>query len=211
MPPPWGWLAAGVLLGAVVPGGVDTSPPTGFGRASTVVGAALMAAGPTEPAAPTAAVPALGNGLEASSAPAASVPSTAVPASRAVPETTPRPVPRRPAPRVTDAATRSVLGTVQTFGAAWSRLDATSTRRVWPAADGAVLTRAFTGISEQRLTLRGCAVSVDRQDATARCAGTLRYRPRVGDHATQTRYGPWDFTLEKQRAGWVITTVKAPR
>jgi len=81
---------------------------------------------------------------------------------------------------------------------------------VWPAADRAALTRTFTGISEQRLTLRDCAVSVGRQDATARCAGTLRYRPRVGDQGTRTRYGRWDFGLKRQQSGWVITTVKAP-
>jgi hypothetical protein len=288
-PPRWSWLAAGVLLGAVLPGRVDTAPPTRFGHLpagtsvamnatslsiadatrlpaarrpmpgsghasaglSATVGATsatpLAHARPSAPSS-TSGMPwmtapgwtsgkvSVGDSLRSTwhqalmntgfagaqafaggeyrspgvpPATVAPVGPTLIGARAAKEATSPREA-RREMPATADAATRSVLGTVQTFRTAWSRLDAASTRRVWPAADRAALTRTFTGISEQRLTLRDCAVSVGGQDATARCAGTLRYRPRVGDQATRTRYGRWDFGLKRQQAGWVITTVRAP-
>lgn len=199
-PPPWGWLAAGLLLGAVLPGPKDTAPPTRLGVASTL--------GLTIPTM-EAAAPAPPNEAPAATSPAPMVlPAAAAPAGEAT-----APPARSEARRRTRAATpgsREILGTVEAFGTAWSRLDADGTRRVWPGADRAVLQRTFNGLREQRLTLDGCAVSVADDEATARCAGTLRYRPRVGDHSTRTRRGRWAFDLERKRTGWVITDVTSP-
>ena len=86
-------------------------------------------------------------------------------------------------------------------------MDASATRAVWPSANANVLARTFTGVREQRLRLAPCRVDRSGQHATATCAGTLRYRPRVGEHSTRVRRSQWAFELERTTAGWVIRSV----
>jgi hypothetical protein len=42
------------------------------------------------------------------------------------------------------------------------------------------------------------------------CRGTLRYRPRVGDHDTRTIEGTWRFTLLQRADDWVVDGVDSP-
>lgn len=113
--------------------------------------------------------------------------------------------PVRPRWSRSDPYTAPVREAVLAFEAAWSRLDTAATRDVWPSANPTTLTSAFTAMREQRLRLAPCDVERTGNRATASCEGTLRYRPRVGDHTTRVRRDTWDFTLERSTDGWVVT------
>ncbi len=109
-----------------------------------------------------------------------------------------------------DPHTAPVHGVMRSFETAWTRMDTAATLAVWPTAKVDVLTRAFTNMREQRLRLAPCRVARTGTRATATCEGTLRYRPRVGDHSTRVRRDRWDFDLEQTGRGvWQIRRVKA--
>ncbi len=116
----------------------------------------------------------------------------------------PRQVPRPP-----DPYTAPVRRAVRSFEAAWTRMDSSATRAVWPTANAGVLTRTFTELREQRLRLAPCRIERSGARARAVCDGTLRYRPRVGDHSTRVRREKWEFELEQTGRGrWVIRRVE---
>jgi hypothetical protein len=119
-----------------------------------------------------------------------------------------KPAPVRRATR--SAETPFLIGTVQQYASAYSRLDARATRAVWPGADRQGLVASFTGLREQRLSLAACAASVAGDSGAVTCRGTLRYRPRVGDHTTRTRQGRWRFDMTRQSGAWVIASVQQP-
>lgn len=106
-----------------------------------------------------------------------------------------------------DPYTAPVHKAVRTFEAAWTRMDASATRAVWPTANPTVLARTFTGVREQRLRLSPCRIDRSGARASATCSGTLRYRPRVGEHSTRVRRDSWEFELERTNTGWVIRSV----
>jgi hypothetical protein len=106
--------------------------------------------------------------------------------------------------------TPAVLEAVRRYAEAWNRLDARATQAIWPSADRAQLVERFTAIREQRLTLSGCSTSVDGARATVSCLGTLRYRPRLGDHTTRVQQGPWWFGLDRSSGAWLIDDVNQP-
>ena len=104
----------------------------------------------------------------------------------------------------------AVLGTVERYATAWSRLDARATQAIWPSVDRDALVGTFTGIREQRLTLTSCKATVVADRAAVTCRGTLRYRPRVGEHSTRTEQGRWTFDLARHDQSWVIANVGRP-
>ena len=104
----------------------------------------------------------------------------------------------------------TVLRTVTAYQEAWTRMDSAAAHAIWPSANTEALTRQFTSLREQRLHLGNCVVGTSGNRATAICPGTLRYRPRVGDHSTRTRHGTWEFQLERTPKRWVIRNVDAP-
>ncbi len=113
--------------------------------------------------------------------------------------------PRAPAPVV-----RAVMREVRRYESAYTRMDAAAVLAVWPAADRQAVIRHFTGLREQRLQLGGCVVESPADTASVTCRGTLRFRPRVGDHTTRTLRGRWRFALDRQAEGWAIAEVHAP-
>lgn len=126
----------------------------------------------------------------------------------------PRPTDRRrraaaPAVRVRQAPP-AVLDVVRRYAVAYSRMDARATQAVWPAADRQMLASTFNTLREQRLTLSGCRGQLVDVGATVSCRGTLRYRPRVGDHSTRTRQGTWRFALAPDGDTWRIDLVTEP-
>nr|MBA2354555.1 nuclear transport factor 2 family protein [Acidobacteriota bacterium] len=80
---------------------------------------------------------------------------------------------------------------------------------VWPSVDRQALQRAFGSLREQRLTLEDCALSVRGDRATARCSGTVQYRPQVGSRTLRELAGQWTITLKRGARGWAITHVDA--
>ena len=59
----------------------------------------------------------------------------------------------------------------------------------------------------KRLRLHDCTISGAGAQASGTCRGTLRYRPRVGDHSTRLRYGTWRFAMEREDGRWLIRRV----
>ncbi len=230
-----GWLAAGVLIGVLVavfglPGVSrdDLARPP----AATILGVQLPAAAAGTPVQTSPGdAAAFAASTASSSRPTERRPPVSLAARErepvaATPRNAPRHVPSNVAPRVTPAAVAAstrraappradavagealaVLGTVQEYAAAWSRLDARATKAVFPSADRDALVQRFTAISEQRLTLGGCAATVTGAQAFVTCRGTLRYRPRVGAHATRVEQARWRFALSHDSGSWVITSV----
>jgi hypothetical protein len=142
-------------------------------------------------------------------APARAVP----PPARGLPSTKVAPVAVQassPAAAPVDTVTPGVIDAIRRYEAAYSRLDAAATQAVWRGADRLQLVQAFSGLREQRLTLRGCVVQPVGDEARATCRGTLRYRPRVGEHSTRTREGRWEFVAGRWADGWVIHSITAP-
>lgn len=230
-----GWLAAGVLLGVVVAVfGVPGVSRDGLARppTATILGVQLPAAAPGTPArtSPGGAAASMAS-TPSSPLPAERRPPVSLAARErepvaATPRNAPRNVPSNVATRVTPAAVAAstrraappraedvageapeVLRKVQEYAAAWSRLDARATKAVFPSADRDALVQRFTAISEQRLTLGGCTATVTGAQALVTCRGTLRYRPRVGAHATRVEQARWRFALSNDSGSWMITSV----
>ena len=232
-------IAMGLLVGAalaiiVVPGELAIIAPAPSSPASTSAASfATPLASPAGLVTPAAALDAaVGRGLAPDRSPHARVnattsghrpdppsasPGATLPSPRAssatAPATTltsgPAPPPADASMPVVDAAP-GVIDAIRRYAAAYNRLDATATQAVWRSADRAQLVQVFTGLREQRLTLRDCVVHASGNDATATCRGTLRYRPRVGEHSTISRAGRWDFVLGRGADAWVIYTIAAP-
>ena len=209
-------LGVGMLVGAALPGRDDGRRPivgvaaaaeasSGAASAASTQATARDRAVPSSPTA-TAQPPALAThaGATATASPehrasaAASSPATAA---HAVPR--PAMTPAEPA----DPRTRQVLRLLQRYETAYSRMDASAAVEVWPSADQEVLTRTFTAMREQRLRLHDCTISGAGAQASGTCRGTLRYRPRVGDHSTRLRYGTWRFAMEREDGRWLIRRV----
>jgi len=199
-------LAAGMLVGAALPGIDDGRRP--------IVGIARAAEAAT--VAPALATSPIASGEPLTDGDAARAESTTSRAKDATPiditaAATPVAVTParavRAAPVHRDPRTRQVLKTLRKYEAAFSRMDASATSAVWPSANHDELTRGFTAMREQRLWLHGCTVSGSGLQAAGTCRGTLRYRPRVGDHSTRLRRGTWRFALEQSGDGWLIRRV----
>jgi hypothetical protein len=208
-------LAAGMLVGAALPGLDDgRRPMVGVARAAeassiapTAVAKPVAPTGMSRSAPPVAATPPGAVRPDASTPPTGQ-PALAAPGARGAPgvmRSIPRPV---SAPRSSvDPRTQQVLGLLRSYQAAYSRMDASAAAKVWPSANLEALTRAFTAVREQRLWLHGCTISGTDAQASGTCRGTLRYRPRVGDHSTRLRHGTWQFALEREAGRWLIRRV----
>lgn len=192
-------LAAGMLFGSAVPS-LDTRPPTRIGLS---VDETRDASAATAYPSPRASAP--------TSLRLVPVPHEPRPAWSQVTEARGRAaspvVASVPAARTVDPRTRQVVAVLQSYGRAWSRMDANAARIVMPTADVDELTRTFTALREQKLTLSGCRVSGTGSTATASCTATRRYRPRQGDHATRVERGRWQFRVVRTRQRWVIADV----
>ena len=193
---------------------------------------------PSTPAPPPqakAAAAAARRGLQrsaASTAPAAAPPVTAAPFEGApvvVEDTPPLKLPPpeaepiRPAPApaparapATAAAAPAaptdeqlVSATLQRYAMAYQQLDAGAARQVWPDVDQRALARAFETLESQQVTFERCRVRVQGRTATADCAGSVTYVPKVGRKDPRTVERRWDFALQKGPGAWHITRAMA--
>jgi hypothetical protein len=103
---------------------------------------------------------------------------------------------------------RPIRQAIERYRAAYERLDARSAQQVWPGVDQVALARAFGGLRSQALTFDECDVRILGTTATAACAGTARYIPKIGSQQPRTEPRVWDFTLRQTGADWKIDTVR---
>jgi hypothetical protein len=107
-----------------------------------------------------------------------------------------------------DSAIRDVLGRYRT---AFNVLDARAASDVWPTLDQRTLNRAFDQLAEQNVSFDQCAIDVRGVLAEARCTGTKRFVPKIGNQSAQVEPRRWNFTLRKSYTGWVIYEVEERR
>jgi hypothetical protein len=122
----------------------------------------------------------------------------------AIPPIAPRadPSPSVSVPRRPDdvALVRDIL---DKYADAYTRLDADAAKAVWPSVNRAALSRAFSGLNEQRIAFSDCAVLVHSTQARATCSGSTTWEPKIGGGA-RTDVRRWAFDLEKSGSDWVI-------
>jgi hypothetical protein len=155
----------------------------------------------------------------APTAPAAASPSVVVP-TPGLPAAGPEPVQEadvyvepRPAPVTTStprapSAEVNVRAALTHYEAAYSTLNASAARAVWPTVDAAALGRAFDSLQAQRISLGNCSVLVTGQSARATCSGSATWTPKIGG-GTRTESRRWTFDLAQAGDAWEIVRATA--
>lgn len=126
--------------------------------------------------------------------------------------TTPPAVPGPPATQaaaLSPPASDAIDGVLSRYRAAYNRLDSGAARAVWPSVDARALARAFERLESQTIEFDHCAIAVDGGIASATCAGSARYVPRVGRRTAQAESREWRFSLKREGSDWVIDAVDA--
>jgi hypothetical protein len=100
---------------------------------------------------------------------------------------------------------RLVRETLKRYEEAYNNLDASAAQDVWPSVNLDALAKAFSGLTEQNVTLSHCDVQVTGSAGRADCTGTARWTPRVGggSHFESRR---WSFQLKGDQQGWTIVS-----
>lgn len=98
----------------------------------------------------------------------------------------------------------SVLGR---YANAFSALDATGAKAVWPSVNQRNLQRAFDSLEQQEFDLGACDITVLPPRALALCNGTARYMPKIGNRKPRTESRRWTFTLRQNGQEWAIENV----
>ena len=128
----------------------------------------------------------------------------------ATPPSAPAPAPPPSAPPAAArggaqrAAVEAVLGQ---YASAFSALDASRAKAVWPTVNQKNLERAFDSLEQQEFDLGACDITVVAPRALALCDGTARYTPRVGNRKARTESRRWSFTLRQTGQEWAIESV----
>ena len=92
---------------------------------------------------------------------------------------------------------------------AYSALDATAAREVWPSVDARALARAFQDLKSQELRFDRCDLTVNGGSAQAACSGQAVYVPRVGNQSPRATPREWTFELKKLDQRWTIASARA--
>lgn len=137
-----------------------------------------------------------------SAASLASPPSIAVSA----PEPAPSPRTAAAAPAVDPQA--GVRAALARYEAAYSGLNVSAARAVWPAVDERALARAFDGLAAQRVALDRCDVNVTGATAHAACSGVAEWTPKVGG-GQRRQNRRWAFDLTNSGGTWQIVRAEA--
>jgi hypothetical protein len=101
------------------------------------------------------------------------------------------------------AATAAIRRTLDQYEAAYSQLDASAARAVWPTVDQRALARAFDGLAAQEVSLKACDVLVNGPTARATCSGEATWTAKVGG-GRQTQPRRWAFELRNADGTWQI-------
>jgi hypothetical protein len=105
--------------------------------------------------------------------------------------------------------TEAIQVTLSRYRTAFSALDATAARAVWPTVDQKALGRAFDQLEAQSLTFDNCAIDLSGVRALATCRGTAQYVPKVGNRSARTDRRQWIFNLRKVDEQWTINAVNS--
>ena len=125
---------------------------------------------------------------------------------RAVPE--PGPVARAPEnPSAVELA--AVQRVVARYEQTYRQRDAKAVAAIWPTVDVRSLARVFERIQQQEMRFDTCAYAVNEGRASATCAGSLSYVPRVGSGASRSEQHTWSIQLERTGSEWSIVSVSA--
>lgn len=143
--------------------------------------------------------------------------SAALPSSSSIPVSAPPAYAPEPAPASRSLtpeaiaavdARSAVRATLARYEAAYSGLDVSAARAVWPAVDQRALAKAFDGLAKQRVALDRCDVSVTGATALATCSGSTEWTPKVGGgQRRQSRR--WSFELANAGGSWQIVRAEA--
>ena len=90
---------------------------------------------------------------------------------------------------------------------AYNRLDANAAASIWPGADHAALSQAFSGLNSQRVSLGLCDITVIGDIGGASCVGKARWQNRGGGRL-QTADRRWTFNLRKVASEWRIEQIR---
>ena len=115
-----------------------------------------------------------------------------------------------PAPPPVIAATSvepDVRKVIERYRDAYERLDAAAAHAVWPGVDQAALSRAFGGLTSQRIEFERCDIWRDAQAAFASCAGRASYVPKVGSAQNDVPRA-WHYRFQRRPAGWTIESAE---
>jgi hypothetical protein len=110
---------------------------------------------------------------------------------------------------VIDPNTSGIQNALARYRQAFSSLNASAAREVWPTVNERTLSRAFDRLEEQQVSFDGCQVQVNNDRAEAMCNGSARYVPRVGSRTPRVERREWHFNLVKVRGEWLIGAVDA--
>jgi hypothetical protein len=166
------------------------------------------------PAARPEPPPALAARVEAPPpAPAPTLTPTPAPvAAAAKPEPLAKAAPSTPVPAALSDAANDEAGiqtTLTRFRTAYSQLDASAARDVWPSVDARALERAFQSLKSQDLRFDSCTMTVTGARAQAACKGRAVYVPRIGDQSPRFSAREWNFELRKADERWTIASARS--
>jgi hypothetical protein len=112
-------------------------------------------------------------------------------------------------PRVFERESAALEQVLNRYEQAYDRLDAAAAIDIWPSVDSRALARAFARLKTQNLDFGYCTFAVSENDATAQCAGVLRYARRIGDTAPKTEHRQWTIEFARTGTGWRIVRMTA--
>jgi len=107
----------------------------------------------------------------------------------------------------TNTEVNSIRRVVDQYVNAFNSLDEQAALTIWPSLDERALTKAFSELAEQELTLEACQVDSTGTRAAVFCHGRLRYVPKIGRQSSRTREGRWTFRLRNTDETWTIESV----
>jgi len=146
----------------------------------------------------------------------APVPSPAPPPAPKLAAAPPEPLASAPASSPVAAVLRDtandeddIRSTLTRFRTAYSKLDASAARDVWPSVDARALERAFQSLKSQDLHFDSCTMTVTGARAQAACKGRMVYVPRIGDQSPRFASREWNFELRKADERWTIASARS--
>ncbi len=144
-------------------------------------------------------------------APPLAAATSAVSAVAPAPSPLPAPSPAPPAAAASRADTQrsAVQSTLGRYASAFSTLDASRAKAVWPTVNQRNLERAFDSLEQQEFDLGECDIMVLPPRALASCDGTTRYTPKVGNRKARTESRRWTFQLRQNADEWTIENVQS--
>ena len=102
-----------------------------------------------------------------------------------------------------------IQSTLTRFRTAYSQLNASAARDVWPSVDARALERAFQSLKSQDLRFDSCKMTVTGARAQAACKGRAVYVPRIGDQSPRFTAREWNFELRKADEHWTIASARS--